>query len=200
MRSYHKIIRQLIWRLPAAKRAQYLLDQIDARGELRDVDVDRLAAYVPQDDSDRSAYLRVLWQWSRAHNDVLGLIEEDIMSDVGKEMLVRFHIIDRHMAWERPKIEALESYVEPGGWTNWRQHPWAPSGVLPVPADPEAAWLDFVEWCQEGPYHSAKPLLRRETYLKIFSENKPYHTWELRQASAAEPTEGERGQVLGDKE
>jgi len=44
MRNYQKIIRQLIWRLPPVKRAGYLLDQIDARVELLDEDVDRLAA------------------------------------------------------------------------------------------------------------------------------------------------------------
>jgi len=77
-----------------------------------------------------------------------------------------------------------KSYVEPGGYTNWRQHPWEPSGVLPVPADPEAAWLDFVEWCRDGPYHSAEPLLRKETYLRIFTGeagDKPYLEWQLGQ-------------------
>jgi hypothetical protein len=185
MRNYRKIIRQLIWRLPPAKRAQYLLDQIEARGELLDEDVDRLAVYVPQDGPDRSAYLRCLWQWSRAHGDILGLDEEDTMDEVSKQLLVRHHIIDRRMAYEAPKHAALESYVEPGGWTNFRQHPWEPSGILPVPVDPEAAWLDFVEWCQDGPYHRTEPLLRQETYLKIFAENKPYHAWELR---PSEPT------------
>jgi hypothetical protein len=187
MRKYHRIIRQLIWRLPAAKRAQYLLSQIDARGELRDVDVERLAAYVPSDEPDRSAYLRCLWKWSQAHGDILGLEEEDTMSEVSKQLLVRYHIIHRHMAWERPRIEAKESYVEPGGWTNWRQHPWMPSGVEPVPPDPEEAWADFVAWCQDGPYHSAEPLLRKETYLKIFTEDKPYHDWELRQGVSIPP-------------
>jgi hypothetical protein len=186
MRNYQKIIRQLIWRLPPVKRAGYLLDQIDAHGELRDEDVDRLATYAPSDDTDRSAYLRCLWQWSHAHGDILGLDEEDVMSDLGKEMLVRWHTLDRRAAFEAPKNASLESYVEAGGWTNFRQHPWTPSGILPVPPDPEAAWLDFVEWCRDGPYHSAEPLLRKETYLRIFTENKPYHAWELRQPS--EPT------------
>ena len=108
------------------------------------------------------------------------------MSEVSKQLLIRFHIIDRHMAYEAPKHAALESYAEVGGWINFRQHPWEPSGVLPVPADPEAARLDFVEWCRDGPYHSAEPLLRKETYLKIFTENKPYHAWELRQPSEPE--------------
>jgi hypothetical protein len=88
------------------------------------------------------------------------------------------------MAWERPKIEALERYVKPGRWTNWRQDPWTPSGILPVPADLGAAWLDFVVRCRDGPYHSAEPLLRKETYIKIFTGEegkKPYHAWELRQ-------------------
>jgi hypothetical protein len=184
VRNYHKIIRQLIWRLPATKRAGYLLDQIDARGELLDEDVDRLAAYVPPEGRDRSAYLCCLWQWSRAHGDALGLEEEDTMDELSKQLLIRYHIIDRHMAWERPKLDAMESYVEPGGWTNWRQHPWTPSDILPVPADPEAAWLDFVEWCKGPPYQAAEPLLRKETYLAIFtSPTPPYHTWELRQSS-----------------
>jgi hypothetical protein len=75
------------------------------------------------------------------------------------------------MTWERPKVEGLERYVEPGGWTNWRQHPWTPSGILPVPADPEEASADFVAWCRDGPYQSAEPLMRKETYLKIFTEH-----------------------------
>ena len=70
------------------------------------------------------------------------------------------------------------------------QHPWTPSGILPVPADPEEAWADFVEWCRDGPYHSAEPLLRKETYLRLFTEHKPYHQWELRQP--AEPAESSR--------
>jgi hypothetical protein len=78
-------------------------------------------------------------------------------------------LIDRHMAWERPQVEALESYVEPDGWTNWRQQPWELSGVLPVPADSEEAWEDFVAWRRDGHYHSAEPLLRKEANLKIFT-------------------------------
>ena len=82
---------------------------------------------------------------------------------------------------------ALESYIEPGGWTNWRQHPWTPSGILPVPADPEAAWEDFCEWCRPGPYQAAQPLLRQETYLRIFTESKPYHAWQLRRPEDSDP-------------
>jgi hypothetical protein len=109
------------------------------------------------------------------------LHEEDELSGALKSLIVRSHIADRYMGWERPKVEALESYVEPDGWIKFRQHPWTPSGILPVPSDPGAAWLDFVEWCQDGPYHSAEPLLRKQTYQKIFSEDQPYHAWELRQ-------------------
>jgi hypothetical protein len=190
MRNYSRIIRQLIWRLPPAKRAQYLLEQIEARGELRDVDVERLAAYAPQEQegSDRSAYLRCLWQWSRAHGDILGLDEEDTMTDLAKEMLIRWHVLDRRQAFEAPKHAALESYVEPGGYTNWRQHAWTPSGILPVPLDPEAAWEDFCEWCRTGPYQSTEPLMRKETYLRIFTENKSYHAWQLRQPSEPSPS------------
>jgi hypothetical protein len=98
---------------------------------------------------------------------------------------MRHHIIDRRTAYEAPRHAAMESYVEPGGWINFRQHPWEPNDVLPVPLDLEATWDDFVEWCRDGPYHSAEPLLRKETYLRIFTEDKPYHAWELR---PSEPT------------
>jgi hypothetical protein len=137
------------------------------------------------------AYLRCLWQWSQAHGDILGLDEEDTMDEISKRLLVRHHIIDRHMAYKRPQQEAVESFVEPGGWTNFRQHPWTPSGILPVPADPEAAWADFVEWCKGPPYQAAEPLLRKETYIKIFTGedgDKPYHAWELRQPSDPRPS------------
>jgi len=59
-----------------------------------------------------------------------------------------------------------------------------------VPADPEAVWLDFVEWCCMGPYHAAEASLRKETYLRIFTEDKPYHAWELRQPSDQENNGG----------
>jgi hypothetical protein len=96
--------------------------------------------------------------------------------------MVRFHIIDRYAAWERPRIEAMEFYTDGRGYQAWRQHPWEPSGVEPVPADPEAAWKDFCLWCQGPPMNRTEPPLRRETYLRIFSEGKPYHGWEVRQA------------------
>jgi hypothetical protein len=46
--------------------------------------------------------------------------------------------------------------------------------------------IRFAEWCRDRPYHSAELLLRKETYLRIFTENKPYHAWELRQPSEPE--------------
>lgn len=61
------------------------------------------------------------------------------MDDVGKALVVRWHIVDRHMAWERPRVEALEGFQDARGFRARRQHPWEPSGILPVPADPEAA-------------------------------------------------------------
>jgi hypothetical protein len=180
VRDYRRLIHRFVAHLPGGKKAQFLLRQIDRR-RFRDSDVEELRRHAPQDSEERSQYLRVLWQWSREHNNALGLEEEDTLSDTGRYLIVRFHIIDRHMAYKRPQEEAVESFVEPGGWTNFRQHPWTPSGILPVPQDPEEAWLDFIAWCQDGPYHRAEPLLRKETYIKVFSENQPYHQWELRQ-------------------
>jgi hypothetical protein len=111
-------------------------------------------------------------------------IRDPQLSEAGKTLRVRFHITDRHIEYERPRMEALESYREPGGWNNWRQHPWTPSGILPMPADPEAAWADFIEWCQGPPLNGAEPPLRKESYIAIFtSPDPPYHAWELRQPS-----------------
>jgi hypothetical protein len=42
--------------------------------------------------------------------------------------------------------------------------------------------IRFVEWGEDGSYHSAEPLLRKEMYLRIFTEDKPYHAWELMSA------------------
>jgi hypothetical protein len=179
MRNLNKLLRQAFARLNGEARAWYFLQKIERQGGLTDGDVAELAAHIP-DGPERAPYLRTIRRWAEARYITTDLHPEDEMDDVGKALVVRWHIVDRYMAWERPKIEALESYVEPGGWTNWRQHPWTPSGILPVPADPEEAWADFVEWCRDGPYHCTEPLLRKETYLKIFTEDKPYHVWELR--------------------
>jgi hypothetical protein len=183
VRNLSKLLRQAFARLNGEARAWYFLQQIERRGKITDADVAELAERIP-DGPERASYLRTIRRWADTHQIATDLHPEDEMDDVGKALVVRFHIIDRHMGWERPRVEAVESFVEAGGWTNFRQGPWEPSGILPVPADPEAAWLDFVEWCQDGPYHSAEPLLRKETYLRIFTENKPYHQWELRQPSA----------------
>jgi hypothetical protein len=109
---------------------------------------------------------------------------EDELSNAGKTLLVRFHVAYRHIDYERPKHDAREQVIGPGGVVSWRQHPWTPSGVLPVPADPEEAWLDFVAWCQGPPMNAPEVPLRKGTYLSIFtSPNPPYHAWELRQPS-----------------
>jgi hypothetical protein len=183
MRHRH-LRRRLYARLSGEARARLVLSQADARGYLTHEDAERLARYMPEGPR-RAPYIRTIRQWCEAHGIPTDLHEEDELDEVGKSLIVRFHIIDRHMAWEQPKVEAVESFVEPGGWINFRQHPWEPSGILPVPADPEQAWLDFVEWCRDGPYHRDEPLLRKETYLRIFTENKPAHAWELR---PSEPT------------
>jgi hypothetical protein len=185
MRNLNKLLRQAFSRLNGEARAWYFLQQIERRGKITDADVAELAEHLP-DGPERGPYLRTIRRWAEVHHITTDLHPEDEITDVGKALIVRFHVIDRHMAWERPKIEAMESYVEPGGWTNFRQHPWEPSGILPVPSDPEAAWADFVAWCREGPYQSAEPLLRQETYLRIFTEDKPYHAWELQQPSEPE--------------
>jgi hypothetical protein len=182
VRNYHRLIHRLVARLPGGKKARFLLRQIDRRG-FRESDIEELRRHLPQDLQERSRYLRVLWQWSRAHDNVLGLAEEDTMSDVDRWLLIRHHVIDRHMAYKRPQEEAVESFVEPGGWTNFRQHPWTPSGVLPVPQDPEEAWADFQQWVKGPPMNCAEVPLRKETYISIFTSpsNPPCHRWELRQ-------------------
>jgi hypothetical protein len=181
VRNLNKLLRQAFARLNGGARAWYFLQQIERRGGPTDADMAALAENIP-DGPERAPYLRTIRRWAETHQIPTDLHSEDEMDDVDKTLVVRLHVIDRYMAWERPKVEALESYRDARGFQAWTQHPWTPSGILPVPADPEAAWLDFVEWCRDGPYHSAEPLLRKETYLRIFTEDKPYHAWELRQS------------------
>jgi hypothetical protein len=181
VRNLNKLLRQAFAQLNGEARAWYFLQQIERRGGLTDADVAELAEHIP-DSQERGPYLRTIRRWAEAHQITTDLHPEDEMDDVGKALVVRFHVIDRYAVWERPKIEAMEFLDDERGFRRWRQHPWKPSGILPVPADPEAAWLDFVEWCRTGPYQAAEPLLRRETYLKIFTEDKPYRIWELRGA------------------
>jgi hypothetical protein len=153
-----------------------------------DAELERLKHPLARDSNARHAYARVINRWCQEQGIESTLDEIDPPSEASLEAMVRWHIIDRHRAYEAPKHAALESYVEAGGWMNWRQHPWVPSGILPVPADPEGAWLDFCEWCRDGPYHSAVPLMPKETYQRIFSENKPYHRWELRPSEPENPS------------
>ena len=136
------------------------------------------------DGPERGAYLRTIRRWAEAHQIATDLHAEDEMTDVGKVGMARSHIIGRYMAWGRPKIEAVEFFDDARGYRAWHQGSWEPSGILSVPADPEAAWLDFVEWCKGPPYQAAEPLLRDETYLKIFTQDKPYHAWQPRQPNA----------------
>jgi hypothetical protein len=184
MRNLNRLLRQAFSRLNGEARAWYFLQQIERRDGLTDADVADLAEHIP-DGPERGPYLRTIRRWAETHQIVTDIHQEDEMDNVGKALVVRLHIVDRRMAWERPKVEALEGYQDARGFRAWRQHPWTPSGVEPVPVDPEEAWADFVEWCKGPPYQAAEPLLRKETYLRIFTEDKPYHAWELRQP--AEP-------------
>src|SRR5262245_6037980 len=122
MRHRH-LRRRLYARLSGEARARLALCQADARGYPTAEDAERLARYMPVGPK-RGPYLRFIRIWCEARGIPTDLHEEDEIDDVGKELVAGFHIIDRHMAWERPKVEALENYVEPGGWTNFRQHPW----------------------------------------------------------------------------
>jgi hypothetical protein len=187
VRNLNKLLRQAFARLNGEARAWYFLQQIERRGGLTDAAVAELAEHIP-DGPEREPYLRTIRCWAEAHQIATDIHQEDEMDDVGKALVVRLHIVDRRMAWERPKVEAMEGYQDARGFRAWRQHPWEPSGILPVPADPEAAWADFVAWCRDGPYHSTEPLLRKETYLRIFTDDKPYHAWELREASEPRPS------------
>jgi hypothetical protein len=183
MPNLNRLLRKAIDRLNGELRALYYLRQIERRGHgVTKIDLDELVRQMPEDGPQRTAYWRAIRLWCERHNITTDLHPEDELSDTGKSLLVRFHIVERRMAWERPKIEAQETYVTPDGFMAWRQYPWTPSGILPVPADPEAAWLDFIEWVKGPPMNrTGDPPLRRETYLKIFTEEKPYHAWELRQ-------------------
>jgi hypothetical protein len=182
MRNLNKLLRQAFARLNGEARAWYFLQQIERRGKITDADVAELAEHIP-DGPERGPYLRTIRRWAETHQIPTDIHQEDEMDDAGKVLMVRYHVIDRHMSWEKPKVEALESYRDAHGYQAWTQHPWEPSAVLPVPADPEAAWADFVAWCRDGLHHSAEPRLRKETYLKIFTGDRPYHGWELRQPS-----------------
>jgi hypothetical protein len=136
---------------------------------------------IVRDRRARHAYVRAITEGCKALGIEPPSLETlDPPDEVSLEGMIRFHVIDRFMGWEKPRLDALESYVEPGSWINWRQHPWTPSGIERVSADPEEAWADFVVWCKDGPCQSAEPLMRKETYLRVFTQNKPYHPWQLR--------------------
>jgi hypothetical protein len=183
-RRIHRLMSRALANLDGGQRARYVLRLIEKRraqhGHVTEADAVLVAQHMPAG-PDRAVYIRMVREWCQAHDIETDLHREDELDDVGKSLLVRFHIVERRMAWERPKIEAMESYVTSDGFMAWRQHPWEPSGILPVPPNAEEAWLDFIEWVKGSPMRYAEVPLRRETYLKIFTEDKPYHAWELRQ-------------------